>query len=142
VKTPERDLADYAYGNGWGRYMERRLEKIEGDNAQFRADRQKLDDINNGVKKLGTEWVAFLESDKKKFTRFEKRIEALENEQFDDEEEITGVQSVDKLQRNARGQRARVRRWKRNAKVIGPMLVGVGAGLVELVRAIIHMSGK
>jgi len=142
MTDPERDLADFTYGKGWGSWMEDRVSKLESLPEQLRVDRQKLDDIKRGIDKLGSEWVEFQYNEKKKFAKLEKRLESLESDEFDDQEEITGVQSVDKLQRNARSQRARTRRWKRNAKIIAPILVGAGAALVEFVRAILAASGR
>jgi hypothetical protein len=124
------ERADATYGKGWSAKVDNELhdlkesgKRIEGKIGTF-LSRQ-------------TEWF---EEDKKRWERAEKRFAYLEDGDEDDDE-ITGVHSVEAIKRRARMMRARNRRWNRNAKIAAPGLVGIGVALAELVRQIIAMRG-
>jgi hypothetical protein len=122
----EREMADAAYGKGWSKTVDDKLERIE-----------------KGVKKLGSDVLKAQEDDSKRYKNLEQRVEELEGtpRNGEDDDEITGVHSVEVIKRRARMMRARNRRWNRNAKIAAPGLVGVGVALAELVRQILAMRG-
>jgi hypothetical protein len=122
----EREMADAKYGKGWSKTVDDKLERIE-----------------KGVKKLGSDVLKAQEDDSKRYKNLEQRVEELEGtpRNGEDDDEITGVHSVEAIKRRARTLRARNRRWNRNAKIAAPGLVGVGVALAELVRAVLTMRG-
>jgi|SoiMethySBSTD1v2_1073268.scaffolds.fasta_scaffold1486557_2 hypothetical protein len=123
----ERELADATYGKGWS-------SKVESDLHDLKESSKRVEGKIATFTNRQTEWF---EDDHKWKKRTEKRLEALEAE--DDEEEITGVQSVDALKRRARSMRAQKHRMSRNQKIIAPLLLGVGAALIELLQHVFKM---
>jgi uncharacterized protein YhaN len=128
-RDPERDLADATYGRpGWS-------SKVDSDLHDLKESSKRVEGKIATYMNRQTEWF---EDDKKWKNRTEKRLDALEAE--DDEDEITGVQSVDALKRRARSMRAQKQRMSRNQKIIAPLLLGVGAALIELIQHAIKMA--
>jgi hypothetical protein len=119
----ERDLADHTYGKpGWSKTVDDKLERIE-----------------RGVKKLCNDVMKAQQDDSKRYKKLELRVEELEGLPRDgeDDEEITGVQSVDELRRKARGHRARAKKMRRSIKYGIPALITGVIAAVEMIHQIV-----